>query len=107
MRDTETLEIENLRITHLSIFSDKKDFPPAPVGGDKIEIALYHGVVTGADFGGFMAKSGDMKCSDFDGYDMVLLGDIHSVQTLQTYDTEEIEIDEAELPKYLKDGWNV
>jgi len=84
-KNTETLEIDNIRITHLSVFSEKADYPSLVKMDDKTNIALYHGVVTGADFGGFKAKNGEMSCSEFDGYDMVLLGDIHGHQRLQEY----------------------
>ena len=106
-RNTETFEVDNLRFTHISVFSDKADYPHFKKIDDKTEIALYHGVVTGIDFGGFKVTAGEMSCGEFDGYDMVLLGDIHSAQTLQPYAIDEMEIDEAELPNYLKDGWNV
>lgn len=83
-KNTEVIEIDNIQFAHSSIFSEKKDYIKASeLEQDKIKIALYHGVVGGADFGGFMVKSADMNVSDFNGFDIVLLGDVHGNQRLQ------------------------
>jgi len=38
---------------------------------------------------------------------MVLLGDIHAIQTIQKYEIETMEIDKSELELYLKAGWEI
>lgn len=81
---TELIEVDNLQFAHQSIFTDKTDYiKPSEMDNDKVKIALYHGVVGGADFGGFMIKDSEMQAGDFDGFDMVMLGDIHGCQRLQ------------------------
>lgn len=83
-KSTEIIEVGNIQFAHQSIFTDKKDYiKPEELDKDKIKIVLYHGVISGADFGGFMAKDSNMSVSDFDGFDVVLLGDIHKRQRLQ------------------------
>jgi hypothetical protein len=55
---------------------------------------------------GFRLVNDNVDIDTFAGYDITLLGDIHKPnQTLQEYSCEELEIDEAELDKYLKEGW--
>lgn len=83
-KTTEIIEVENLQFAHQSIFTEKQNYiKPTDLKDDKIKIAIYHGVVSGADFGGFMVKEGEVEPSDFDGFDMVLLGDIHGTQCIQ------------------------
>jgi hypothetical protein len=41
----------------------------------------------------------------FNGFDMVMMGDIHKRNTFYLYD--EMEVDEAELNTYLSDGWEI
>lgn len=83
-KETELIDVDNLQFAHQSIFTGKDEYiKPHEMDSNKIKIALYHGVVGGADFGGFMVKDGEMECKDFDGFDMVMLGDIHGCQRLQ------------------------
>lgn len=50
------------------------------------KIALYHGVINNAILDtGYIMKDDNMSIDFFDGYDIVLLGDIHKKQTMQTY----------------------
>lgn len=54
---------------------------PEDVGDDKTKVALFHGGVGRFSTGkGFMMDG--IPCTTFDGYDMVLLGDIHLHQYL-------------------------
>jgi DNA repair exonuclease SbcCD nuclease subunit len=43
----------------------------------------------------------------FNGFDMVLMGDIHRRQVLQEYGEEYIEVDESEVSEFLKKGWQI
>ena len=87
---TELIEVDNLQFAHQSIFSEKKDFVKAhELDNDKVKIAMYHGVFSGADFGGYMVKDGEVDAKDFNGFDMVLLGDLHNSQRLQSYNLTE------------------
>lgn len=48
---------------------------------DCMRVALYHGSITGwRNNQGFCSQDGDKKDTDFVGYDLVLLGDIHKHQ---------------------------
>jgi DNA repair exonuclease SbcCD nuclease subunit len=69
-------------------------------------IALYHGTIAGAktDLGRIL-DDGD-KVDMFENYDMVMLGDIHCLQTVgEKFDYKEI--DEDDLNQYLADGWEI
>lgn len=51
---------------------------------DKIKIALYHGSVSSSTLqNGFLIEQYDRKIEEFDGYDYVMLGDIHKFQELR------------------------
>jgi len=65
-----------------SINAHKEDFQ------GKIKIALYHGQICGWKNNiGFASDSGDKNVDDFDGYDYVLLGDIHKFQYMNASKT--------------------
>jgi len=70
-------------------------------------IALYHGTVYGSRGDNGYEQKGDnlMRLSTFDGFDMVMLGDIHEYQTFDRW--EEKEINEYELEKYKSEGWEI
>jgi DNA repair exonuclease SbcCD nuclease subunit len=72
---------------------------------DKKYIALYHNPVYGCKMdNGMENKREDLaKITDFAGFDIVMLGDIHKYQTFKRKNI--LEIDESELDKYLKKGW--
>jgi DNA repair exonuclease SbcCD ATPase subunit/DNA repair exonuclease SbcCD nuclease subunit len=49
---------------------------------DKIKIALFHGMIDNQDKNNFMLKGCDFAYTDFNGYDKVLLGDVHKFQNV-------------------------
>jgi hypothetical protein len=73
------------------------------------KIALHHGAVNTAKTDiGYQISNEHVTTELFTGHDITLLGDIHKPnQILQSYSYEEIEIDEAEVEEYLKDGWEI
>ena len=91
-----------------SILDDRSKWPVANDCKAKTKIALYHGPIYGAK-----TDSNDtitdrhVEISLFNGFDIVMLGDVHKKQTLQEYSVEEIEVDENEVEQYLKDGWEI
>jgi len=95
----------------LSVFD--RDNWQAPSNENAINIALYHGAVRGSMVGsGFSLDHGEDDVSIFEDFDYAMLGDIHKTQRLGTSDFnkneyEEIEIDESELDKFLKNGWEI
>lgn len=69
-----------------------------PVPG-KINIACYHGPVSGAKTETDWLIDEGLTVDFFEGYDFAFLGDIHRVQFLGFRDVE-LEVDEAELSNY-------
>lgn len=107
LKDSGVYEIADKHFTVMSVFDKPKDFIRADQFNGNYKIALHHGAVNNAltDIG-FRLVNDHVDLKLFEGYELVLLGDIHKPnQTLQEYSCEELEIDEAELDKYLKEGW--
>ena len=71
----------DLTFCHMSIFDTPSEYIKADAFQADYKIALFHGVVNDAtnDFG-YQLKNNKMNASTFYGYDLVLLGDIHSKQ---------------------------
>ena len=67
----------------MSVFEEPDSYVKAKDYDSKTKIALYHGSVFGSqtDFG-FILPNSDIDKDIFDGFDMVLLGDIHKRQYL-------------------------
>lgn len=78
LKDNGIWKMGNLSFGHTSVFSNRGSIIPASdIGGD-IKIALYHGPVDGVKTEhGFELKNKNINVASFDGYHMVLLGDIH------------------------------
>jgi DNA repair exonuclease SbcCD ATPase subunit/DNA repair exonuclease SbcCD nuclease subunit len=82
LRDTGVYNIHNLTFVVYSILDKKENWPK----GDEIEgehkICLFHGPVNKAltDIG-YVVSSNSFTVDMFDGFDMVMMGDIHKRQT--------------------------
>ena len=101
---------ENIIFSNMSVFDPISEYIRADSinSHNRKKIALYHGVVEDAiTDGGYRFKGGNVSKNFFDGFDMVLLGDIHAIQTIQKYEIETMEIDKSELELYLKAGWEI
>ena len=74
----------------------------------KTKIAVYHGAVKRSmtDIG-YVVMGGDIELPMFNGYDIVMLGDIHKYQVLQEYQTEHRFVPESKLDSYKLDGWDI
>jgi len=81
-----------------SIFDEENWKNVEPVEGD-INIACYHGGVSGARTETDWELTGGLELDHFAEYDATFLGDIHKFQWLDHRDFE-IEIDEDELKDY-------
>jgi hypothetical protein len=70
-------------------------------------VALFHGQINGArgDNGLIIQGETHWKPSVFKNFDIVMMGDIHEYQTFEKEET--MIIDESELDKYKKEGWEV
>lgn len=85
LKDTGVYYVGGVGFSVLDVWDDVDNMPkPKDIDADT-KVLLYHGTVDKSQTDiGFMLPS-DVKLKDFDGYDMVLLGDIHKMQTMQEY----------------------
>ena len=74
----------------------------------KTKIGVYHGAVKRSmtDIG-YVVMGGDIELPMFNGYDIVMLGDIHKYQILQEYQSEHRFIPESKVDEYKLQGWCV
>jgi len=87
-KETGVYELGNIVFSHFSVFGSMRKWIPA----NKIEsnkeykIALHHGAVHGSKTDlDFNIENDAVKVNKFENFDIVLLGDIHKLQTLQLY----------------------
>ena len=82
-KDSGVITLGEIDFYHWSVFDKKSDYPKCDKSNSSKKICLYHGLVNSAtnDFG-FVMTSDIMKVSDFNGFDLTLLGDIHTTQYL-------------------------
>jgi hypothetical protein len=74
-------------------------------GDDKSYVGLFHAPVIGSKTDtGYKMEHG-VNLTYFDGCDVVMLGDIHKIQSFELIKNKEI--DEDELNKYLENGWEI
>lgn len=83
IKDTGVYKIANIDFVHWSVFDDPAKYIKSSEVTSDFKICMFHGPVnnslTEADF----SLSGyNLSIADFDGFDMVLLGDIHKTQFL-------------------------
>ena len=73
----------NVTFYHWSVFDSHTEYPKCVRTEDDFKICLYHGPVSGTvTESGFGLFDNDVKVEDFEGFDLVLLGDIHKTQFL-------------------------
>lgn len=79
LRDTGVWKIANCLFTHQSVFDDSPGFPPSlDVADCDHKIAVFHGPVDKiVTEHGFVIENKKINVDNFNGYDLVLLGDIH------------------------------
>ena len=89
LRDTGVYNIHNLTFVVYSILDDKENWPSGYDVEGEHKIALFHGPVNKSQTDiGYTVSSNSFTTDMFDGFDMVLMGDIHKRQILQSYDGE-------------------
>jgi len=83
LKDSGVYQVGDVGFSVMSVFEEADSYVKANEFDLKTKIALYHGSVFGSqtDFG-FILPNSDIDKDIFDGYDMVLLGDIHKRQYL-------------------------
>ena len=109
LRATGVYKIGDIAISVFGIFDDPSEYIKGSDISDKrisTKIAVYHGAIKRSQTDvGFVIMGGDIPMWAFDGYDMVMLGDIHKHQVLQEYNTEHRFVKENLGGDYAKDGW--
>jgi len=97
---------DDLALNVLSVFDE--DNWEKISNDNKINIALYHGSVSGVKTdSGFTMEYGDHDIGIFKGFDYVMLGDIHKTAQAISYKTVERIVDEDELDFYIKNGYEI
>lgn len=109
IRDSKIVYVGDTAFAVCSIFDEQENWPtPSEIDDNFTKIALYHGPVHGSvTDANFVITNRHVHADTFNGFDVVMLGDIHKKQTLQEYSIEEIEVDESEVEEYLKNGWKI
>ena len=85
LRDTGVYQHHNLTFVVYSILDKKENWPKAELVEGENKICLFHGPVNLAETDiGYTVSSNSFTTDMFEGFDMVMLGDIHRRQTLGT-----------------------
>jgi DNA repair exonuclease SbcCD ATPase subunit len=85
-RDTGIYNLYNLTFVVYSILDKKENWPKASEVEGETKICLFHGPVNKSQTDvGYVVSSNSFTTEMFEGFDMVLMGDIHKRQVLQTY----------------------
>jgi len=88
LKDNGLYEIADCVFNVMSVFNDPEDYILSKnIKTDKTKIALYHGSVESATTDVGFKLPGEVTTDIFNGYDMVLLGDIHKQQYLNKQKT--------------------
>ena len=83
IRDTGVYEIADVKFVVWNFMDDSNKYPRASEIDGDTKIAIFHGIVDSAVTDqGYKLPHADVSIKDFDGFDMVLLGDIHKHQYL-------------------------
>lgn len=108
LRDSGIYSVADTSFVVMSVFDDPKDYITADKVKGDTKIALYHGTINQAvSDTGFHLHNDKVKITTFKGYDIGLFGDVHAKQTISKYKTEEKIVDETELDKHIKNGWEI
>ena len=85
LRDTGVYNFGNLTFVVYSILDKQENWPKAELVEGENKICLFHGPVNLAQTDiGYTVSSNHFTTDMFEGFDMVMLGDIHKRQTLGT-----------------------
>ena len=86
LRDTGIYNIHNLTFVVYSILDKRENWPKGELVSGDHKICLFHGPVNKSQTDvGYVVSSNHFTTDMFDGFDMVLMGDIHKRQVLQEY----------------------
>ena len=79
LKETGVYRYKNLNL-YVSNFLDKEIVSAEK--SERLNIALYHGMLAGAKIHDDFVTKNNISLTDFEGYDLILLGDIHKRQFL-------------------------
>ena len=82
---TDVYYIGGVGFAVLEVRDDEANLPDPSTINAKTKVLLFHGTVDKSQTDLGFALPSAVKLKDFDGYDMVMLGDIHKMQTMQEY----------------------
>jgi DNA repair exonuclease SbcCD ATPase subunit len=83
IKDTGVHKIANIDFVHWSVFDESSKYIKAHSISSDFKICMFHGPVNNSLTEGDFSLSGNsINIKDFDGFDLVLLGDIHKMQFL-------------------------
>ena len=78
LKDDGVWKMGGISFSHSSVFGESKEIIPSEEVHGEYKIALYHAPVDKVKTEyGFQLENKNVKVDSFDGYDLVLLGDIH------------------------------
>ena len=87
VKESCVLRMHNVDFYHWSVFDEPENYPQ-PIEDSQTRVALYHGGVNSSTTeAGFVIENTSMNVDSFKGFDMVMLGDIHSTQFLNPQKT--------------------
>ena len=89
LKESGAWDIGGITFVHQSVWDKSPGFLPAANYSGDVKIAMFHGPVDKIETEhGFVIENKNINVGNFDGYDMVLLGDIHKPNnTVQGIDT--------------------
>jgi len=88
LKDTGVYSFADIDFMVMSVFDQPSDYPKSDCSKADTKIALYHGPINSSITDvGFIVRNPEMTIDLFDGFDMVLLGDIHKKQFLNKEET--------------------
>jgi DNA repair exonuclease SbcCD ATPase subunit len=87
-KDSGILTIGDCKFYHWSVFDQIAKYPKLNKDEGYTNIALFHGLVNNSKTeAGFVLRTDSMTVDSFEGFDLVLLGDIHKTQYLNEQKT--------------------
>lgn len=107
-KDSGVYTLGNIGFSVFSVFGPTTDWVLAKDMKHNYKVCFFHGAISSAitELDHTIVNE-YVKPNVFDGFDMVMAGDIHRTQTIGSYNLQKMEVDEAELALYLKQGWEV
>jgi DNA repair exonuclease SbcCD ATPase subunit/DNA repair exonuclease SbcCD nuclease subunit len=113
LKNSGVYDVADAQFAVLSLIGTQEEWPKAETMWSNKKIALFHGPVHNASTDvGYVVTNRHITIETFDGFDMVMLGDIHKHQTLQertagkpiiVYPGSLVQQNHGELPK--GHGW--